>query len=257
MILTIITDFWRLFKRFLYSLIDKAVKQWYNSLSNASLYQNTVFGEKTMQKKLCALTFDDGPNTEITPLVLEKLEKYGIVASFFLVGDNINAESEKAAKRAFDMGCEICNHSKTHSAFPELSAEEMRAEIEYTSSEIKRITGREPRFFRPPYIAVCSEMYDNIDLPFIAGIGAEDWLPEVTAQQRADKILGRIEDGAIILLHDMEENIQTVEALDILIPKLKEEYEFVTVSELFDRAQVVPKKGIVYSFTSQTTEYQN
>lgn len=155
------------------------------------------------------------------------------------------------------MGCEICNHSKTHSAFPTLSAEEMRSEIEYTSAEIKRITGKAPRFFRPPYIAVCSEMYDNIDLAFIAGIGAKDWLPEISAQQRAEMILGQIDDGAIILLHDMEENIQTVEALDILIPALKEEYEFVTVSELFDRAEVTPKKGIVYSFTSQTTEYHD
>lgn len=138
---------------------------------------------------------------------------------------------------------------------PELSAEEIRAEIEFTSSEIKRITGKEPRFFRPPYIAVSEKMYENIDLTFIAGIGAEDWLPEVTAQQRAEKILGQIKDGAVILLHDMSGNIQTVEALDIIIPELKKEYEFVTVSELFDCADVVPKKGIVYSFTSQTTEY--
>lgn len=210
-----------------------------------------------MEKKLCALTFDDGPNTDITPLVLEKLKKHGVIASFFLVGDEINGETEKIVRKAFEMGCEICNHSKTHSAFPELSAEEMRSEIEYTSAEIKRITGKAPRFFRPPYIAVCSEMYDNIDLAFIAGIGAKDWLPEISAQQRAEMILGQIDDGAIILLHDMEENIQTVEALDILIPALKEEYEFVTVSELFDRAEVTPKKGIVYSFTSQTTEYHD
>lgn len=208
-----------------------------------------------MEKKLCALTFDDGPNTDTTPLVLEKLKKHGVIASFFLVGNNINEESAKVVKKAFEMGCEICNHSKTHSAMPELSEEDIRAEIEFTSSEIKRITGKEPRFFRPPYIAVSEKMYDNIDLTFIAGIGAEDWLPEVTAQQRAEKILGQIKDGAVILLHDMSGNIQTVEALDIIIPALKEEYEFVTVSELFDRANVTPKKGIVYSFTSQTTEY--
>lgn len=208
-----------------------------------------------MDKKLCALTFDDGPNTDTTPLVLEKLKKHGVIASFFLVGNNINEESAKVVRQAFDMGCEINNHSRTHSAMPELSAEEIRAEIEYTSSEIKRITGKEPRFFRPPYIAVSEKMYENIGLPFIAGIGAEDWLPEVTAQQRAEKILGQIKDGAVILLHDMSGNIQTVEALDIIIPELKKEYEFVTVSELFDRAKVVPKKGIVYSFTSQTTEY--
>ncbi|MGN0552748.1 MAG: polysaccharide deacetylase family protein [Oscillospiraceae bacterium] len=208
-----------------------------------------------MGKKLCALTFDDGPNTVTTPLVLEKLRKYGIIATFFIVGNNINEGSEQVVKEASKMGCEICNHSRTHSAMPELSAEDIRAEIEYTSKEIERITGKTPKFFRPPYIAVNDTMYDNIDLTFIAGIGAEDWLPEVTAQDRADKILRQIKDGAVILLHDMSGNTPTVEALDIIIPALKDEYEFVTVSKLFELSGVVPQKRIVYSFTSQTTEY--
>lgn len=208
-----------------------------------------------MAKKLCALTFDDGPNTDTTPLVLEKLRKYGITATFFIVGNNIDEDSEQVVKKAADMGCEICNHSRTHSAMPELSAEDIRAEIEFTSGEIERITGKRPKFFRPPYIAVNSTMYENIDLTFIAGIGAEDWLPEVTAEERAEKILAQIKDGAVILLHDMSGNTPTVNALDIIIPALKEEYEFVTVSKLFELSGVTPKKGIVYSFTSQTTEY--
>lgn len=208
-----------------------------------------------MEKKLCALTFDDGPNTETTPLVLEKLRKYEITATFFIVGNNIDEDSEQVVKEASDMGCEICNHSRTHSAMPGLSAEDIRAEIEFTSGEIERITGKRPKFFRPPYIAVNSTMYENIDLTFIAGIGAEDWLPEVTAEERAEKILAQIKDGAVILLHDMSGNTPTVEALDIIIPALKEEYEFVTVSKLFELSGVTPKKGIVYSFTSQTTEY--
>ncbi|MGN0603384.1 MAG: polysaccharide deacetylase family protein [Oscillospiraceae bacterium] len=208
-----------------------------------------------MAKKLCALTFDDGPNTDTTPLVLEKLRKYGITATFFIVGNNIDEDSEQVVKKAADMGCEICNHSRTHSAMPELSAEDIRAEIEFTSGEIERITGKRPKFFRPPYIVVNSTMYENIDLTFIAGIGAEDWLPEVTAEERAERILAQIKDGAVILLHDMSGNTPTVNALDIIIPALKDEYEFVTVSELFERAGVTPKKGIVYSFTSQTTEY--
>ncbi len=203
-------------------------------------------------KKLCALTFDDGPNTDTTPLVLEKLQKYGVTASFFLVGNNIDSESERVVKKAFDMGCEICSHSRTHSVMPELSAEDIRAEMEYTASEILRITGKEPKFFRPPYIAVNDIMFDNIDLPFIAGIGAEDWLPEVTSEQRAERILSQVDNGAVILLHDMSGNIQTVNALDIMIPRLKEDYELVTVSELFELVGAAPKKGIVYSFTSQT-----
>ena len=47
---------------------------------------------------LIALTFDDGPNTSITPKVLEKLEKYGVPGTFFLIGENINDESIKVSR---------------------------------------------------------------------------------------------------------------------------------------------------------------
>ena len=209
-----------------------------------------------MSRKVIALTFDDGPNTVTTPQVLEKLAKYGVVASFFLVGDNINAESAAVAKRAFEMGCEINNHSKTHAAFPELTREQMKAEIAFTSEKILGITGKAPAFFRPPYIAVSAEMFDNISLPFIAGVGAEDWLDEVSAKDRAERILAQAKDGVIILLHDAEGNFRTVDALDSIIPALLEQgYEFVTVTELFKAKGITPEKGIVYSNVFQTTTF--
>lgn len=207
-------------------------------------------------KKHIALTFDDGPNTETTPQVLEKLEKYGITASFFLVGDNITAESAEVSRAAFGKDCEICSHSRTHSAMPELTAEEIRAEIEFTDSKIKEITGAAPRFFRPPYIAVNDVMLDNIDKIFIAGIGAEDWLDEVTAEMRAEKILVQAKNGSIILLHDMQGNSRTVAALDLIIPALQNDgYEFLTVSELFAAEGIEPKRGVIYSNVLQKEMY--
>lgn len=209
-----------------------------------------------MGNKFCALTFDDGPNTDTTPLVIDKLEKYGVIASFFLVGNNITEASARVAKRAFELGCEINNHSRTHSAMPELMPEEIKAEIAFTSEKIREITGCEPKFFRPPYIAVNDTMFDNIDLPFIAGFGAEDWKDEVSAEERAEKVLAQVRNGCIILLHDMEGNSKTVDALDLIIPALlKDGYEFVTVNELFEKTGIVPQKGIVYSYTEQTTVY--
>ena len=198
--------------------------------------------------KTIALTFDDGPNTVTTPLVLEKLEKYRITASFFLVGNNINAESSKVSERAHKMGCELNNHSLTHSVMPELTAEEICREIELTNEKIRSVTGNDPRFFRPPYIAVNEIMHENIDMTFIAGIGAEDWLEKITAEMRADRILSQAKDGDIILLHDSEGNTQTVAALDIIIPELlRQGYRFLTVSELFDENGVTPRRGTVYS----------
>ena len=200
------------------------------------------------ERKVAALTFDDGPNTETTPQVLEKLKKYGVVGSFFLVGDNITPESAQVSRRAFEAGCEINNHSRTHSAMPQLSPEEMRAEVEYTSAAIAQITGEKPRFFRPPYIAISEQMYDNIDLAFIAGIGAEDWLDEVSADERARRILAQVRDGDVILLHDMAGNFRTVQALDTIIPALLERgFELVTLTELFRAKGVTPRRGVTYT----------
>lgn len=133
------------------------------------------------------------------------------------------------------MGCELGNHSKTHSVMPEMTKEEIQAEISYVSDKIKEITGEAPRFFRPPYIAVNDTMYEAIDMPFICGAGCNDWDEKVSVKERVDTTLAQLKDGTIILLHDSEGNSQTVEALKILIPMLLEKgYRFVTVRELFE-----------------------
>ena len=187
------------------------------------------------EKKYIALTFDDGPNTTTTNEVLDVLEQYGITASFFLVGNNINSSTESVVKRAYDMGCEIGNHSKTHSYMNEMTAEEIIDEIQYVNEYVERITGEAPVFFRPPYIAVSNIMYEEIDMPFICGFGCNDWDDKVTVEKRYKYIIKQAEDGGIILLHDAQGNSKTVEALHTIIPELQAQgYEFVTVSELFE-----------------------
>lgn len=212
--------------------------------------------EMSEEVKYIALTFDDGPNSTTTNEVIDKLDKYGIVASFFLVGNNIDDESAKAVKRAYDLGCEIDNHSRTHSNMTELSAEEIKAEYDYTDGKVYEITGEHTKFFRPPYIAVHQIMFDNIDVPFIAGIGANDWEDRVTAEMRARMILKQAKDGDIILLHDAEGNSMTVEALDTIIPELqKQGYKFVTVTELFRAKGIKPDMEKVYTNVMQKNQY--
>ncbi|MGN1102435.1 MAG: polysaccharide deacetylase, partial [Huintestinicola sp.] len=97
------------------------------------------------------------------------------------------------------------------------------------------ITGEDTKFFRPPYIAVNPTMYEAIDMPFICGAGCNDWEDSVSAEQRAERTLNQVKDGTIVLLHDMQGNSKTVEALKTIIPELQAQgYEFVTVSELFE-----------------------
>lgn len=208
--------------------------------------------------KVIALTFDDGPDAAITAQVLDKLEEYGVTASFFVVGDNINEESSQVMKRAYDMGCEIHNHSKTHSDMTAMTEEQIKEEIRFTSDKVEEITGEAPEFFRPPYIAVNQTMFDCIDMPFISGCGCEDYNDKVDIEERAERTVKQAKDGGIILLHDMAGNVRTVAALDIIIPKLLDEgYEFVTMTELFHAkgVEISPDAEIIYSYAQQTGMY--
>ncbi len=202
---------------------------------------------------IIALTFDDGPNTVITPQVLDILEENGAVGTFFLIAQNITPESAEVVRRAKAMGCDIENHSLTHGFMNQMTVEQIRAEVQACTDRIIEITGTAPSFFRPPFIAVNREMYDNIDLTFICGAGCEDWVPTVTAQERTERVLAQAEDGQIVLLHDMQWNQNTVDALKVIIPELKKRgFRFVTCAQLFAEKGVTPQRGWLYSNVLQT-----
>lgn len=192
-------------------------------------------------KKLVALTFDDGPNLDITPLVLDKLEKYGVVATFFLIGENINENTKPVVERQVKLGCEIANHSWSHKYMDKLTADEIKEEIRKADDIIYKTVNIVPKFFRPPYIAVNQTMFDVIDLPFVNGINCQDWDESVSTKQRSETILKDVKDGDIILIHDFSGNMKTVYALDEIIQGLLDDgYAFVTVSKLFELKGVDP-----------------
>ena len=202
-----------------------------------------------------ALTFDDGPNTVITPQVLDILEEHGIVGTFFLIANNITPESAEMVRRAQKMGCDIENHSVTHGFMDKMTVEQIREEVAECTRQIVEITGRQPMFFRPPFISLSQEMFDNIDLTFICGSGCEDWVPTVSAEERARRTLENAKDGEIVLLHDMQWNMPTVEALKTIIPELKARgFTFHTVAGLFRSCGVTPVRNRLYSNVFQTID---
>ena len=202
-----------------------------------------------------ALTFDDGPNTSITPQVLEILEEYGIPATFFLIAQNITPESAETVHRAQKLNCDMENHSVTHGFMNTMTAEQILEETEECSRRITEITGREPEFFRPPFIALNQMMFDCVNLIFISGSGCEDWVPEISAEERARRTLANARDGEIILLHDMQGNINTVEALKTIIPELKTRgFTFHTVADLFRTCGITPLRNRLYSNVFQTID---
>lgn len=193
--------------------------------------------------KLCALTFDDGPDARLTPRVLDKLEKYNVVATFFLVGQRINDSVKPVLDRMVAMGCEFGNHSWDYNPMDKMDPEKIKEYIKRTNEAIEKYTGKTPRFFRPPNLAVSPVMFEVINMPFASGVLGFDWAGcDRTPENIANNVLKGIRDGAIILLHDVQpEPHPTPEALDILIPELKKRgYEFVTLSELFKRKGVDP-----------------
>ena len=88
-----------------------------------------------------ALSFDDGPNNTTTPQMLDVLEAFDAPASFFVIGQYINDSTAGQMKRAVSMGCEIQNHSYTHSFMSELTPEEVKSEIERTDALIEKYVG--------------------------------------------------------------------------------------------------------------------
>ena len=202
-----------------------------------------------------ALTFDDGPNTSITPQVLDILQEQGIVASFFLIGKNITEDSAPVARRAFEMGCEINNHSLSHEKMDGMTPDEIKKEIDECTERIMAVTHTPPRFFRPPYIAVSQTLFASVPLPFICGFGCQDWMMDVTARQRIETVLGFAKDGDIVLLHDSLGNVNTVEAIRVIIPELKKRgFSFVTCGQLFDECGVAPIPNRLYSNVYQTKD---
>ena len=234
----------------LYPLLDGQA-EYFRSPETDRLHPNTpgqlrmawtlayqLLGYPARFPKYLALSFDDGPNTVTTPKVLDVLEENGVPASFFVCGKNIDKSTAKVMRRALQLGCDIENHSFSHSHISRLSEEQIRDEVGRTDALIEKYTGSAPRFFRPPYIDHNELMHKTIGHTFICGVGADDWKKDVDTATRARLILDNVKDGDIILLHDFEGNNATVEALKTVIPELKSRgFEFVTVPQLFDKVR--------------------
>ncbi|MDD4275177.1 MAG: SGNH/GDSL hydrolase family protein [Desulfobacter postgatei] len=208
---------------------------------------------KKVQPKYIALSFDDGPNTVTTPKVLDVLEENGVTASFFVNGKYLdNEENIAVMQRAVALGCDIQNHSYSHYQMGDFEDEALiNEEIDKTSALIEKYAGKKPEFFRPPYINHSELMHKLIDLTFICGRSFNDWDPGFDADARINAILTTVIDGDILLLHDMQGNDATVEALKVVIPELKKRgFVFVTVPQLFKEVRgSMPEthSGIIYS----------
>ena len=201
----------------------------YLTEKDAELYK-TVQAEKN--KKVVALTFDDGPDGNTTPQALDTLAKYKIKATFFVQGKNI-AGNEAILKRMQAEGHEVGNHSWNHPVLTQLSLEDAKKQITDTEAAITNVLGKSSKLMRPPYGAISDDIRNSLDLSFILwDVDSLDWKSKNEASIFTE-IQHQASDGSIILLHDIHQ--PSVNSLPKVIEYLQEQgYSFVTVSELLN-----------------------
>lgn len=198
--------------------------------------QKTVSGVETItdisakEAPRIALTFDDGPNTKYTPILLDGLRERNIHASFFLIGENIEG-NECILQQMQKDGHLIGNHTWDHVQLNKIPAQKARLEIEKTNNRIYEATGVYPSYVRPPFGAWIKDMELSVTmLPVFWDVDTLDW-----KSQNIGRILSiaekEVHDGSIILMHDgYQTSIDA--ALKIADLFTQKGYVFVTADQL-------------------------
>ena len=181
-------------------------------------------------KPMVAITYDDGPCGEYTDRILDVLEANGAKATFFVIGNRVQSYQEQV-KRAYNMGCQIGNHTIDHTVLLGYSESVVADKVNSCDAEIEKIIGVKTTVFRPPGGGYNQTVFSVVDKPVIMwSIDPMDWKYQ-NADYIYNHIMSRVGDGDIILLHDI--HYQTVLASERLIPYLVSKgYQLVTIEEL-------------------------
>ncbi|MGC8783709.1 MAG: glycosyltransferase [Armatimonadota bacterium] len=211
--------------------------------------------------KWLALTFDDGPSEPYTAQILDTLKRFGVRATFFVIGENVEHYPD-LVQRMWEEGHEIGSHTFTHPNMGAVSLRRARLELNATQRILQSTLQRSTLLFRPPYNADAEPTSAEEVRPIIIAsqmgyltvgefIDPQDWnlqprdsghvVHRRTAEDIARQVLQQVRAGTgnTILLHDGGgDRSQTVKALSILIPALQRQgYRFVTVSEMLGRTR--------------------
>ena len=202
-----------------------------------------IFRRGSNEFSLVALTFDDGPNPEYTPLILDTLKAKGIHATFFLVGEEVERYPD-LARRIVEEGHEVGSHTYSHRNMMGLQADLVRQEIIRAEDAITRACGEPPRLFRPPRGLYDGRLVEQLRERRYAlalwSISSMDWA-ETSEASMVHRLSRIVRNGDVVLFHDSGgiiandggSRINTVRALPHVIDRLRDRgFAFVTVSQL-------------------------
>ncbi len=192
-----------------------------------------------------ALTFDDGPNSTITPRLIDALNERGIHATFFMLGRLAERNPEVVAY-AYASGHQICSHGWAHEyRLTTLDDAGLAVEVEDTARVIRNITGEDPSYLRPPYGAIDKKTASRIRFPLMLwNIDPRDW-DSRDAEKVKQHILDYAFDGGVVLLHDCYES--TLSGAMAAVDELQAAgWQFVTLAEYYDLFDIALQPGVVY-----------
>ena len=199
----------------------------------AATRQLPIYSVDRGEQKLVSISFDAAWGNEDTQQLIDILARYQVPATFFVVGQWVDKYPE-SVKALHNAGHEVMNHSDTHPHLPQLSVEQVGAELNACSDKIQAVTGVRPTLIRPPF-----GDYDDASVNAIRSLGMEpiqwdvdslDW-KGIAAPEITKRVTGKVRPGSIVLFHNAAEH--TPEALPgILEALLKEGYTFVPISQL-------------------------
>ncbi len=216
----------------------------YNTMSPTSqLYGRTFIG-LPRGSRLMALTYDDGPNDPYTWRMLEVLERHGVKATFFLIGQFVQQKPE-IARAVVTAGHAIGNHTWDHPNLILRSTSEMRRQLERAQKAIFDATGVEPKLFRPPFGGRRPASLRTVRAfglkPILWNVTCYDWNAK-SAEQIVAHAERQIRGGDVILLHDGgylcmgADRSRSVEASHHILTRYKSEgFEFVTIPQMMER----------------------
>jgi peptidoglycan/xylan/chitin deacetylase (PgdA/CDA1 family) len=189
---------------------------------------------------VAALTFDDGPHPDTTPLVLDILKAHGAKATFFVVGQAAERHPE-VLERIVREGHELGNHTFDHPSLPRLTAAEIAEQVARCAAVMP--PHQAPPLFRPPYghltAAVCWQLKRLKQQVVAWTFHCHDW-SESSAARLLEQLEARLSPGSIVLLHDAlyrytpqdhPDRAALCRALEALLQQ-RRDYRFVTLSQL-------------------------
>lgn len=185
-------------------------------------------------KKQIAISFDAAWGNDDTETLINILKEYDVPATFFVVGAWVDKYPE-SVKQLYEAGHKVQNHSNSHPHMPQLSREQMLAELNSCNEKIAAVTGEKPLLFRPPY-----GDYDNTTIEAVESAGmyaiqwdvdSLDWKDSATPDSICKRVTSKVKNGSIVLFHNDAD--RTPEALPTILKCLKNEgYEFVLIEDL-------------------------